>query len=267
MWGTGARDDYTIASCVARHLAEVGVYADVVNFGESGYVSKQELIALLGELEKGNIPDLVVCLDGVNDTWTAFQNRVAGLPQNEFNRSREFNTHSMARKATCGEIARHCFPGILRVAAGIMRRVAGNRVPAESAGELSWQDMRQTDDNLLADDVVNRYRSAIDTIKVLSEAHGFQVLFYWQPTVFRKQSRSPDELSYAHDSEALFKRVYNRIGNDPTLAKNTNFHNLADIVADQTEPLFIDFCHMAEKGNDLIARRMIADIRSALRKQ
>ena len=46
VWGTGARDDYTIPSCIARNLAEAGRPSRVVNLGESGWVSTQEIILL-----------------------------------------------------------------------------------------------------------------------------------------------------------------------------------------------------------------------------
>ena len=91
MWGVGARDDFTIPSFLARKLQEKGIRCQVTNFGESGYVSTQEVIALLQQLRDGNIPDLVIFYDGVNDIYSAYQQQVAGLPQNEFHRAREFN--------------------------------------------------------------------------------------------------------------------------------------------------------------------------------
>ncbi len=87
MWGVGARDAFTIPSIVARELQQKGVAVEVVNFGESGYVSTQEVITLLLQLQKGERPALVVFYDGVNDIFSAYQQRMAGLPQNEFNRS------------------------------------------------------------------------------------------------------------------------------------------------------------------------------------
>src|SRR5438132_9432797 len=52
MWGTGARDDYTISSIVSRSLSkEYGIDVSVTNFGESGYVSTQEVIMLMRELQ------------------------------------------------------------------------------------------------------------------------------------------------------------------------------------------------------------------------
>jgi len=99
MWGNGARDDHTIASALARMLRERGVACDVTNFGESGYVSTQELITLTLQLRKGNVPDVVVFYDGVNDAYSAWQQGVPGIPQNEQSRVLEFNMSNPKRRA------------------------------------------------------------------------------------------------------------------------------------------------------------------------
>ena len=91
VWGEGARDDHTVPSCLAKLLAERGERARVVNFGQSGYVSTQEVIALMRSLQRGETPDLVIFYDGFNDVTSSYFSRQAGLPQNEPNRVAEFN--------------------------------------------------------------------------------------------------------------------------------------------------------------------------------
>jgi hypothetical protein len=41
VWGTGARDDYTVPSWLAQALSRDGHAVKVVNYGESGYVTRQ----------------------------------------------------------------------------------------------------------------------------------------------------------------------------------------------------------------------------------
>src|SRR5262245_23985577 len=94
MWGTGARDDFTIPSLLAKELQKSEIAAEIVNFGEGGHVSTQEVIALMLELRGGRVPDVVIFYDGINDTFSAFQQHAAGTPQNEFNRAVEFNLSS-----------------------------------------------------------------------------------------------------------------------------------------------------------------------------
>jgi len=91
LWGFGARDDQTIPSQLARILDQRGYRVEVKNLSEIGYVSTQELIALMRELQGGYRPDIVVFYDGVNDTTSALLEGEAGLTTNEVNRRREFN--------------------------------------------------------------------------------------------------------------------------------------------------------------------------------
>ena len=70
MWGTGADDARTIPSYFAEETGEA-----VLNLGESGYNSIQELIQLQIMLLEGHKPREVVFYDGVNDGYRFCQNR------------------------------------------------------------------------------------------------------------------------------------------------------------------------------------------------
>ena len=126
LWGYGARDDRTIPSHLARLLHERGVPAEVRNLAEIGYVSTQEVVALLRELQSGYRPDVVLFYDGVNDTASALLEGKAGLTTNERNRAREFNLlQSPARMsaAIAGRLASGS--ALQRVAKSIGRRLFG----------------------------------------------------------------------------------------------------------------------------------------------
>ncbi len=80
-WGTGARDNYTIPSLVSKYLFENNINAEVTNYGETGFQNTQEMIFLMMELRRDNKPDIVIFYDGVNDVYSAYQHKKAGLPQ------------------------------------------------------------------------------------------------------------------------------------------------------------------------------------------
>ena len=84
MWGTGVRDEHTIASLFAQRLAQLG-WSDfhVVNYGESAYVATQSLLTLLLELRAGNIPDIVVFYEGINEVASSHVMQRAGITQHE----------------------------------------------------------------------------------------------------------------------------------------------------------------------------------------
>ena len=53
LWGTGARDEFTIPALLEELIeSKGGVDVEVINFGESGYVSTQEIILLIRQLQK-----------------------------------------------------------------------------------------------------------------------------------------------------------------------------------------------------------------------
>ena len=90
LWGFGAG---TIARSLRWSPASStsGYRVEVRNLAEIGYVSTQEVVALVRELQAGYRPDLVIFYDGVNDTTSALLEGEAGVTTNERNRRAEFN--------------------------------------------------------------------------------------------------------------------------------------------------------------------------------
>ncbi len=266
LWGLGARDDATIPSLVSRGLTEAaGRAVDVVNLGELGYVSTQSLVLLMRELQAGRIPDLVVFYDGVNDVFSAYQSGRAGIPQNEYRREKEFN--------------------LLRVdggRTGYLVAVAAYRVVQQSAFiRLAgrWVGLRQarapsappdTDGTgRLAAQVHAVYLRNLEMVQALAVQMGFEVLFYWQPSVFSKPLRSPHEerqWQAFKALEALTVAVDRALASCEHLRAQPAFHYTADLFETTASGVFFDYCHMGEAGNAAMAARMTQDIRDVMRK-
>ena len=79
MWGEGSRDDYTIASWLQRFIYQTPYRVGITNLGQDAYVSTQEVLLLLEQLQKGNIPDIAVFYDGFNDSGSAMSSGTAGV--------------------------------------------------------------------------------------------------------------------------------------------------------------------------------------------
>ena len=244
MWGTGARDDYTIASWLSHLLAEKhGVAANVINFGEGGYLSTQELIALESELQDGNTPDLAVFLDGVNDVFAAFQNGAAGIPQNEGNRVREFNIDQ-------------------RIYREALQTWFKDSAVFAVFGHLPVPGPPQNVDlNGLSEAVTTHYAASVTMINRLAQAYHFRTLFYWQPVIFTKRNLTAYEQGEFEKQgflSAFYQSVYGRMRDQGQVKY------LGDLFADDPNPYFIDFCHLTEAGNERIAEGMVADVAAAL---
>ncbi|MCB9487561.1 MAG: SGNH/GDSL hydrolase family protein [Deltaproteobacteria bacterium] len=226
MWGTGARDDFTIASWISKILDGKGVAAHVENLGESGWVSTQELIALQRRLAADERPDVVIFYDGVNDAYSAAQQGVAGLPQNEFNRVAEFN-----------------------------------RVSRGHALQPTQHAERIEDVDTLARHVVDIYRANHRMASALAREYGFEARFVWQPVIFTKDPLSAVEQEYARKksakfaqkmTEAVYALAASELPNDLP-----NFYDFSDIFDGEPGTIYIDFMHITETGNQRIARAMV----------
>jgi len=266
MWGTGARDEYTIPSILTRELAQRGLAVEITNFGESGYVSTQEVIALLRQLQAGQRPDLVVFYDGVNDMFSAYQQQVAGIPQNEFNRVEEFNLSQpeklrpraiMTLRDAARGMASARFAKWLLMETGLLHRPAFAVRPMPGSGIAPGKSS-------LATSVIDTYTSNIDIVRALGDDYRFQHLFYWQPTVFEKTRLSDYEAAEQAKLapvETFAREVRDALNRSGLAAMpEYSFADLGPIFADVREPVFVDWCHLGESGNETIARRMAADV-------
>ena len=167
---------------VARELFERKYDVRIRNLAEIGYVSTQEVVALVRELQSGYRPDIVIFYDGVNDTTSALLEREAGLTTNEINRRREFNLlQSPARLAGAflGKVVQDS--GSYRFAQAVGRRFTrgDNRI---------GQPVAESARGRLACEVVRRYEANVEIVERLGRQYSFRAFFYWQPVVFTKRA-------------------------------------------------------------------------------
>jgi len=225
MWGTGAPDEGTIPSLVAKTLADGRAPVRVVNFGELGYVSTQGLIRLLLELRRGNVPDLVVTYDGVNDTYAAFQTRQPGIPQNESRRRQDY-----------------------------MRGWGGSPPPP-----------REWEREELADAVAALYRENVRVLAALAKEYGFELVSFWQPSPYvgKPLTEYEQEVADARGQPmAEFVRLgYAAVAK---LKFPPCFHDISGVFDSQKAPRYIDWCHIAPQGNAEVVTAMMPHLLAAL---
>jgi lysophospholipase L1-like esterase len=205
MWGTNLRDSATIASVASQQLAATApkdVAVSVVNFGESGYVFTQELLELELQLRAGNVPDVVLFYDGINDMAAAVQYGAAGVSQNESNRSREFEFGRAIAGTENGVGSDLAAAGAIGTA--MLQRVqfaqrllAAVAKPVAMAHPAEW----------LGRDVARVYEANVKIVEALSHAYGFRALYVWQPALYSSEKRlTPFEqaMSARDDANLLY---------------------------------------------------------------
>jgi lysophospholipase L1-like esterase len=253
LWGFGARDNQTIPSLLARELHGRGLDVEIRNLAGLGYVTTQELIGLIGELQKGYRPDFVIFYDGVNDTTSALLEGEAGLTTNELNRRREFNLlQSPPRLAATLAEKLLVDSSSYRLARAVRSRLGPTAaLPGARSGDESIQS--------LARSVALRYAANVNIVETLARGYGFRPLFFWQPTIFNKNELTAVERDEAQKYawiEPAFRVVYAQINELRELKADPAFHDLSAIFADEKNLAFVDYCHTTEIANARIAEKM-----------
>jgi len=242
MWGTGASDDKTIPSYVQSML---GDEYDVYNFGDTGYVSAQELNALLLLLAQGRVPDIVIFYDGVNDGYAgAYSPAIPRDPHNlRLNdpaaRSWLFRLFKKSNYMTLYEWL---------------------------AGKHKYELWDAEIEPAIAENssgVVDMYEAHIKQVKALATEYGFSAYFFWQPNLFsltRNHLTAYEKRAIEKESPTLVesqKSVYQQAAERFSNRQDENIYFLGNIFDDREEPIYIDWHHVGPHGNEIVAGEMV----------
>lgn len=257
-WGTGARDEATIPSHLARELCDLGIAATVTNFGESGYTNSQELIELQLELRDGHVPGVAIFYDGVNDVYSSYQNGVAGQPQNVANR---ILAHELTQRPAMREALRVVLftntGQLLKKIASYASRLGSAAAPnGDVASDATGHDSAL--DRATVETLIGNQR----VVQALEREYGFESFFYWQPAVYNKDLLSEDERTKVAVDSAfaeMYLRVTELIGSQESIT------DLSDILDAFDRSFFLDEFHISEEGNGIVAGAILEDVLEHLR--
>jgi len=259
--GHKVRDDFTIPSFVAKILArEFAVPVEVVNFGQLGYVSTQDVIALALEARRCNVPDIAVFYNGTVDVEVAHDGNKAGDPRWEHQRRNAFQNFEralglrIARRSSLAQLVLQYVPGWSWEFGGIREGLEGPEALQRLAGE-----------------VVEVYAGNLRLADALAEEFGFDVLYFWQPVLWSRSDPTP----YERDVEAvdarrdpgraeLFREVYRQVALHPELSDHPRFFDVRSSADGPGEPPFWDPTHSTEAGNQRIAEALAGPIREVV---
>jgi lysophospholipase L1-like esterase len=250
MWGTGSPDWGTIPSFLARRFKEAGRPVCVRNYGESAYVSTQELIQLLLELKRAERPpDLVLFYDGSNDVHAAWQSGPRDVHQNFDRIKGQFETRREGREGSFGYLFMTNTFQYLQQAAGRQ----GARGDERRRG--SWADA-STDD--LARAVVAGYLKNAELVEALARQHGFAYAFFWQPALYAgEKPLTPEEEKIKNrEGSANLRELYAKTYALARQVDRPGFYYVGDAFREHRGNLYVDFIHVQPEGNRLVAERM-----------
>jgi lysophospholipase L1-like esterase len=240
LWGTGSPDKDTIPS---KLQAMLGSDYDIYNFGETGYVSAQELNYLLHRLSVGDIPDVVIFYDGVNDGYAgAYSPSIPRDPQ-KLREERKIKS------------------GTMKDLVSLFMKSNYYEFFFKADGQKNWD--KQVEEKIESNSisVVNMYEAHIQQVKALSKEYGFRAVFFWQPNLY-SLNRNENEFESAiidasspvlmNSQKAVYEAARARLsGRD-----DEGIYFLGDVFDEIDDPIYIDWMHIGPNGNEIIARSM-----------
>ena len=270
VWGVGAPDHETIPSQLAALLnGTLGIDAQVRNLGRRGYVSTQEVIHLMRELQAGRRPDIVVFYNGVNDAaavslWPEFP----GVHVS-FDTVRD-RFESTDEDGDLGWFARST--GLYKASRIVLDRVEGESF--ERDGIIVYAD-RDTDATpnyrWLAERGLDLWLLNARVIDGLARDYGFTPLMAFQPGLWStgkpldpsEESLIASEMEYAGLNTIMTVRAEMAAVLEERLSERQSSDwvvNLNDLFADTSGPVYIDYVHVTGRGNEVAARRIATEM-------
>ena len=270
VWGVGAPDGETIPSHLTALLnGELGIDASVRNMGRRGYVSTQEVVYLMRELQAGRRPDVVVFYNGVNDAaavslWPEFPGAHVS-----FDTVRD-RFESNGEDDDIGWFARST--GLYKASRVVLDRVEGDSFERDGIIVYADQDTGSTPNyRWLAERGLDLWLFNARVIDGLAREYGFVPLMAFQPGLWStgkpldpsEESLIASEMEYAGLKTIMTVRAEMAAILDERLINDQApgwVINMNDLFADTPEPLYIDYVHVTGHGNEIAAQRIASEL-------
>jgi len=251
-WGMSAPDIATIPSYLSQKLnAHANSCFEVFNLGIIGYVTNQEMIYLLQELKAGQRPDIAIFYDGINDTYIgAYWPALPATHSDYFEIKAKLESKILSWPEL---VQRSYFLQILsKLQERAQARLRGERPQRERAA--------------LAKATLDNYESNLHLVRVLARAYGFDVRFFWHPSLlYGKKPLTPLEKSLRETGEfpKAVQAVYEEA--ERRASSSGEFVFLGRIFDQASEPLYVDEFHLGPRGNEIVAESIATAIQSTPR--
>ncbi len=252
VWGSGARDDHTIPSHIAKQLADRGNY-DVVNCGESAYHTPQELVYLTTLLRSGTRPRVVIFYDGVNDVYSAWDDGDTETVQHYRrmeSRIEAERTIPLLVDAIYNGLQNHShlFDAYTAVARSLVRS-------GGAADTFSHHDRPYLDSIALA--TADSYERSYRQVEALARAYDFTFACFWQPSLYTEATLTDEERSYPELANADLRYLYPRVREILRARDLTQFHDISNVLAGHDSTVYLDHCHLIEAANAAVAGEIV----------
>jgi hypothetical protein len=239
MWGKGVDDSHTIPATLASLRPDFAVY----NHGESAFVSRQAFERLVNTVNSELPIDVAVFYDGCNDFFTLCREDTSiNGHSNEPDMARRLRPPSYAADVLFGAVR-----DIIFYAWGRSLKAVGP--PSRCQDEPGAAER-------VARGLVNNWKNA----KAIAEARGIEIHAILQP-VAAVGSPNLSHLDYLRNDppsrSADYAKLYPIVKRMMAEEGGDWMHDFSDVF-DGGETVYIDGCHVNDRGNEIIAKRIDA---------
>lgn len=256
IWGIGARDDYTIPSHLSKLLNTENQQYRVSNYGIPGFTFLQEIIKLSLLLQKGQRPHYVIFYDGANDVYAAYQSgRVVDFLDNR--ETKEKVENSPFTLGTKYLIAK------CRIVQAVEKMLALVHLQANfQEGGASFTDKQL---EILANDIADNYKNSTILLHNLSKVYNFDYVLFWQPVIFTEVNVVEEEIRMdPHYQDKKLAKLFTLVKSNLVNSSIPRWHDLSAALHQGPKPVYIDFCHLTEKGYERVSAKMGAIVQPEL---
>jgi hypothetical protein len=231
-FGYGVADKETIAGCLKQILKESFNEAiEVYNFGRCSYFSGQENILLQQLIMSGNVPNVAIFIDGLNDF-----------------------AHYTGQPGFTKDLKKFMDEGDKPTWKKIVGELPVTKFFLKNRESKSEKEKAPTTE--VISKVISRYKTNKDIIEAICGKFDIKTMFVWQPVPVFKYNQDYNifnkfdyngfvpYLKLGYEAMAMDYRA-GEFGND--------FIWLADMQENLKEPLYIDALHYSAKMSRLIA--------------
>jgi hypothetical protein len=253
--GMGGRDEDTIPSILAEKYSKAIGPVCVINFGEGGWVSMQELIQLQLALKSSRkAPDFVLFYDGFADAVAPYYTGRVDVPA-DFDQLRQKAAQDDRKSSWAFLKATNTYHLVKFFMDQFLKLKKGQTVHTEQQLEL------------YASMAADNYLKNVRLLHSLAEQHGFRYCVLWHPLIFLgNKPLGPYErnvLEAAKHGDPGLVRVCRMVTDLVFSAADSHFVDLTDVFDHTPDESFLDHAHTNPIGNRLIAERVLEATRQA----
>ena len=255
MWGEGSPDQFTIASQLQAYLNDANIERPVciTNFGTPAYVSSQEMILMLLQLESGHVPNAVIFYHGANDVMNGFRYQQPVVHWSYDDVAKRFSEQENNLISIIDQSA------IVRLVKYFMPQTV-EETPDNAIAQLIPTTINLgVSDGTLDSQIVSTYFNSINNMQALAEFYNFEVYFFWQPVlgIGEKPLVNWEAEYYTRllpEYLDLSQAVYDTIAQEAQ--NHEGLFYIGDVFDTEETGIFYDRVHITPEGNRIIVERM-----------